>query len=142
MTKNYLLATDGSESSDVALNHLIETARPDDEITAVHVIPNPSEGFLGNDYDSNIAETKLREAADDVANRVEEQLRENGFDPDTVILMGNTGEEICGLAEDIDVDTIVMGRKGKGAVSEIVLGSVSHYVVHHAPCAVTIVPKA
>lgn len=139
--KKYLFATDGSDPSVSALDYLIEDADESDEVTLVHVIPNPSEGFLGNDYDPNIAESKLREAADEVTNKAEEQLSQAGFKSDAIILMGHAGEEICGLAEDMDVDTIVMGRKGTGALSEVLLGSVSQYVVHHAPCAVTLVPS-
>lgn len=138
--RTYLLATDGSDPASRALNYLLDTARREDSITLVHVIPNPAEGFLGHDYDSNVAEARLREAAESVTDPVETRLVEAGFETDTVVLMGNTGEEICGLAEDMDVDTIVMGRRGKNAVSELLLGSVSHYVVHHAPCAVTVVP--
>lgn len=140
--KQYLLATDGSEYSESALKYLIDHAQPEDEVTVVHVIPNPAEGFLGNDYDPNLAEQKLREAAEDVTAGVKERLTEAGFEADTVILMGKAGVEICGLASDTDADTIVMGRQGKGAVSEMLLGSVSHYVVHHAPCAVTTVPSS
>ncbi|NEO65320.1 MAG: universal stress protein, partial [Moorea sp. SIO4G2] len=34
---------------------------------------------------------------------------------------------------------IVLGRRGLGGLKEMVLGSVSNYVVHHAPCSVLVV---
>jgi nucleotide-binding universal stress UspA family protein len=39
-----------------------------------------------------------------------------------------------------DAELIVVGRRGRGAVSSIVLGSVSSYVLHHATCPVLVVP--
>ncbi|MFB6345887.1 MAG: universal stress protein [bacterium] len=137
----FILATDGSECSSRALDYLIDLADSDDEIIVVNVIPDPSEGFLGRGYEPDVAEAKLREAAEDVTGEVEERLTDEGFDVDEVILMGHAGEEICDLAEDLGADTIVMGRRGSSAVSELLLGSVSQYVLHHAACPVTVVPE-
>ena len=42
-------------------------------------------------------------------------------------------------AKDWGADLIVMGRRGRSNISEIFLGSVSNYTIHHAPCSVMIV---
>lgn len=54
-------------------------------------------------------------------------------------LIGNAGEEICNLAEEENVDLIVIGRRGLKGFSEMFLGSISNYVFHHAPCSVLVV---
>lgn len=52
---------------------------------------------------------------------------------------GNPGRNICNLARTWKADLIVMGRRGHSGLSELVLGSVSNYVLHHAPCSVLVV---
>lgn len=46
---------------------------------------------------------------------------------------------ICKLAQSWEADLVVLGRRGHQGIKEIVLGSVSNYVVHHAPCSVLVV---
>ncbi|MBE9181101.1 universal stress protein [Oculatella sp. LEGE 06141] len=49
---------------------------------------------------------------------------------------GDPGRAICRLALEWEADLIVMGRRGLSGLSEILIGSVSNYVLHHAPCSV------
>jgi nucleotide-binding universal stress UspA family protein len=49
---------------------------------------------------------------------------------------GNPGRTICDMARNWDADLIVMGRRGHSHLNELLLGSVSNYVLHHAPCSV------
>ena len=49
---------------------------------------------------------------------------------------GNPGRTICEVARTWGADLIVMGRRGRTGLSELLLGSVSNYVLHHAPCSV------
>lgn len=53
--------------------------------------------------------------------------------------VGNPGRIICDLAHSCDADLIVMGRRGHSRLMELFLGSVSNYVLHHAPCSVHVV---
>jgi nucleotide-binding universal stress UspA family protein len=48
----------------------------------------------------------------------------------------NPSRTICELAQTWGADLIVIGRRGRTGVREMVMGSVSNYVLHHAPCSV------
>jgi nucleotide-binding universal stress UspA family protein len=37
---------------------------------------------------------------------------------------------------------IVLGTKSKGGVAHAIQGSISEYVIHHAPCPVLVVPAS
>jgi nucleotide-binding universal stress UspA family protein len=52
---------------------------------------------------------------------------------------GSPEHSICNLARTWDADLIVLGNRGRKGWSELFLGSVSNYVVHHAPCSVFVV---
>ncbi|MGB3642828.1 MAG: universal stress protein [Rivularia sp. (in: cyanobacteria)] len=51
----------------------------------------------------------------------------------------NIGSQICQIAQDLNVDLIVLGRKGHNGIAEALLGSVSNTVLHHAPCAILVI---
>jgi nucleotide-binding universal stress UspA family protein len=55
-----------------------------------------------------------------------------------VIRMGNPGDNICELADELETDLVIVGRKDRSGIEEFLLGSVSSEVVHHAPCAVLV----
>lgn len=53
--------------------------------------------------------------------------------------IGNCNLGIGDRAKEWGADLIVIGRRGHRNISEILLGSVSNYVIHHAPCSVMVV---
>ncbi|MDJ0651211.1 MAG: universal stress protein [Xenococcaceae cyanobacterium MO_188.B19] len=54
-------------------------------------------------------------------------------------ITGHPSSTICEFAQSCHADAIVMGRRGYAGLKEMFLGSVSNYVVHHAPCSVLLV---
>ncbi len=57
----------------------------------------------------------------------------------TLVSIGDPAEEIVALARREHANLIVMGSRGLSPVRELLLGSVSEKVIHHAHCAVTVV---
>ncbi|MEM8804966.1 MAG: universal stress protein [Cyanobacteria bacterium P01_G01_bin.38] len=52
---------------------------------------------------------------------------------------GSPGRAICQLAKTWQADLVMVGSHGRTGLSEALLGSVSNYVMHHAPCSVLVV---
>ncbi len=57
-------------------------------------------------------------------------------------ILGSPSRIICDVAQSWEADLIVMGRRGISGISELILGSVSNYVTHHAPCSVLVVQSS
>ncbi len=136
----YLFPTDGSDVARQVESVLEELLDPDGAELAVLVVIEDAPNPFGNPKNKANYETKLIERAEEIAESAARRLGNAGFETRTEVLHGDAGPVICDYAEDKDVERIVMGRRGLGAVGELLLGSVSHYVIHHAPCPLTVVP--
>lgn len=69
----------------------------------------------------------------------QEQANAAGVSAEFTQLGGSPGRAICELARNWGADLIITGRRGRSGLSELFLGSVSNYVLHHAPCSVLVV---
>ena len=54
---------------------------------------------------------------------------------------GKPGEAICCALKESEIDLVVMGSRGMGAIRRTFVGSVSDYVLHHSHIPVIICPK-
>jgi len=52
------------------------------------------------------------------------------------------GQGLCEAAQQWQADLMIVGRRGRRGLTEALLGSVSNYVLHHAPCAVLVIQSA
>lgn len=68
-----------------------------------------------------------------------EQTHDAGVMVDYELLPGKPGRLICDMAALWEADLIVIGRRRLSGLKEMILGSVSNYVAHSAPCAVLLV---
>ncbi|WP_320169716.1 universal stress protein [Maridesulfovibrio sp.] len=67
------------------------------------------------------------------------QLKEKKIEFKEKIIGGSTAKVIKSVAETEKCDLIVMGSKGKSDLEGLVVGSVTHKVLHIAPCPVLVV---
>jgi nucleotide-binding universal stress UspA family protein len=68
-----------------------------------------------------------------------EQVQAAGIVAEGSLLPGKPGRLICELAEQWTADTIIIGRRQLTGLKQLLLGSVSNYVVHSAPCSVLVI---
>jgi len=54
-------------------------------------------------------------------------------------ITGQPSSTICEFARSCQADVIAIGRRGHSGLQEMFLGSVSNYVIHHAPCSILLV---
>lgn len=146
-----LIATDGSEFSRQAVEEcckFISTKKHTDIkiISAVErVTPMAAEPFgASNEYYMQV-ESDLRkqakEAVADAEKIVNDKLSDENVFISTEVFTGNVKQAIVDEAKKFEADLIVVGSHGYGFFERMLLGSVSSYVVHHAPCSVLVVRK-
>ncbi|MEA3243534.1 MAG: universal stress protein, partial [Pseudomonadota bacterium] len=56
------------------------------------------------------------------------------------LVHGATAETILKKASELDVDMIVVGSHGRGAMYQLLVGSVSEGILHNSRCPVLVVP--
>ncbi|HYM50450.1 MAG TPA: universal stress protein, partial [Candidatus Limnocylindrales bacterium] len=69
-------------------------------------------------------------------------LKDAGVPYRTVMQDGRPASVIAQVANEVDADVIVVGRRGRGGVAELVLGSVSHELVLHCKRPVLLISSA
>ena len=132
--KRILVATDGSPAALEATRFAVELAAEQEaEVDIVHVVPTldviPATGFpqVGGAFPHNVGTRDLELLEDAVA-----LANEHGVSATTALLRGDTVNELVGYADGRDVDLIVVGSRGRGAVAGALIGSVSRRLLHEA----------
>jgi nucleotide-binding universal stress UspA family protein len=136
-----LVAVDGSENADRAFEYAAYIAKQC-EVERLFII-NVIEGYGRNinawaKHDSFVKD--LEHNSKELLEKYKSKAYSQAFTTVEITgTAGNAGEEILRAAEREKIDTIVMGSRGRSTASELLLGSVSHNVLHNARCPVFIV---
>lgn len=133
-----LVATDFSETSSHAVKYAIEMARTfGAELHVLHVLE--TEIPLMVDGIAYLPPHLIEEIEKGAATQLEQVIPPEERNNLSVILSlrrGSAFMEIIGYARDQQMDLIVMGTHGRGALSHVLLGNVAEKVVRKAPCPV------
>lgn len=135
-----VVGIDPSEHSVRALRWALREARlTGAELELVHVYEGPNMGAYPG-YRPTVNDSEVRQA---VAQMMEDVL-ERASDGDTqgvkvrrTFIGGHPAAVLQETAEGADL--LVVGARGVGGFTGLVVGSVSHQVVGHAPCPVVVV---
>ena len=141
----YLLAVDGSDQS-VDTTRAFEGLSPAESLMVLYVvnvpgIPYPAMG-AGVAKDLSMAVDKaMREEGERAIDQAVSLLPFHSGPVAKRLETGKPAEVILALAEEQNVDLVVLGARGIGQIREQMFGSVSHRVMTHAPCSTLIVKK-
>jgi nucleotide-binding universal stress UspA family protein len=142
-----VVGLDGSPESLAALRWAIiegRHRRADVEVVTCWYPPLVAEAsgyqisFLTTDEYSASARRALDAALAAIASDVDEAAAE-GRSVTGRLLEGAPGPTL--LTESKNATMVVVGRRGRGGLSRLLLGSVSRHVVDHAECPVVVVPR-
>lgn len=136
--RHILLPVDGSEGATEAARVAARLARiTGSEITLLYVFDAPALAVLGIAATGGL--TSAKEAvAEGAFVPVRKILQDNLLEARECVDIGEPWARIVEFADRHEVDLIVMGRRGRSPLRQLLLGSVSERVASHAPCPVTI----
>ena len=159
MIRRILVGLDQSELSEIALQKAIALAKScNAQLRLVHVLVDSEPGapqqisYLSEYYYPLANETVFESYQSDwnqfvdhykawLLEQVETAVNED-VQASYELAYGRPGSKLCDIATSWSADLIIVGRRGRSGLGELLLGSVSNYVMHHAPCSVFVVhPK-
>jgi nucleotide-binding universal stress UspA family protein len=135
-----VVPVDGSDVALKAVSQAVRVARliGDAEVHLVNVQP-PISGSVGAFVGSDNVAGFYRDESENALAAARKVLEAEGLPVKATMRIGSAGEEIAAFAHELPADEIVMGTRGLGRISSLVLGSTATEVVHLAEVPVTLV---
>lgn len=129
--RNILVGVDFSQSSGRALEQAVALTEPGARVTPCHVLD-----ILGHPRTEEV-----RSAAEGLRQKVREWAREwsGGAPVDVRVDAGRPREVLLQVAEEVGADLLAVGRRGRGSLRQLLLGSVAEASARRAPCDVLVV---
>jgi nucleotide-binding universal stress UspA family protein len=138
-----LVAVDLSESTQIIVNKVEEINKEYPAMVWILHNAEPGPEFLEFKVDPLEARETLAKKFHDEHRQVQEianRLRKAGLDATALLVHGETVDTILKEAADLDVDMIVVGTHGRGAMFQLLVGSVSEGVLHKSRFPVLVIP--
>ncbi len=111
-------------------------------IWLMHVVP-PDPEFVGYEAGPQSVRDaqaeRYREEHRQLQERAE-QLTASGVSCESLLVRGVVVDEVLDHATRLNIDTIVLGSHGHGALYQLLLGSSTEAILRQSPCPVCIIP--
>jgi nucleotide-binding universal stress UspA family protein len=143
--RKILFCTDFSENANFAFDFAVDAALRNGgcALILLHVIPEPDAQFWkGYIYELGDMDAKARA---DIDHAIDTQYRSRvpeGVNFQVEMLIGDAARMILEYAQEHEVDLIILGRQGRGALTQWLLGNVAGKIAHRSLCPVLVVPMA
>jgi len=144
-----LLATDGSDYADTALEFLLHFPFPgDSSVILLAVIDERAFVDAGSveltqaqSDELHAVRNTVREEAQAFLDAAAQRIGERGWEVTVQLRSGNVTEEILAAAEESAAELVVIGSHGHSPVGRFLLGSVATQVLMYALCSVLVVKQ-
>ncbi len=134
--KQILLPLQGSYDAEAAIRFLqLKPFHDAVEVTLLTVLPSTDQPSPAGSAAADAAAEMLEKQTDYIKG-VAERLRAIGYQAHGVAVVGTPAAMILQEATTRRSDLILMGTRGRQGIARLVLGSVSHEVLHKMPCPV------
>jgi nucleotide-binding universal stress UspA family protein len=138
--RKILLPIEGREDAEAALQFLaLQPFRSPVEVEVFAVWPQPQLSWPTTVGQSDLLEIQAIEEARERMKSITDRLTQMNIGNQAHVGIGNPAYAILEQAKASQSDLIMMGTHGRGGLSRFLMGSVSHSVLHQAPCPVLIV---
>jgi len=137
--QNFLVATDGSESAGRAVDVAAAMAKAAHGTLRILTVDESQTALQQTDFTPS--EGKKADLTERLLVEAQQRAGWTGVKPiKTLERWGDPTQAILDTIMEEKVDAIVIGRRGRGRLSGLLLGSVSQKLISLAPCAVIVVP--
>jgi nucleotide-binding universal stress UspA family protein len=144
MSQTLLVAVDGSEGAERALDHAVELAKASQAtILVAHIIEWSPYSFLSQDEIAQRhkrRQEELSRAEEHLITPVTDKLSQQGIQAKGIIKYGNIAKSLCSIAEEEQANQIIIGRTGDDSFTDRLFGTVPGALVQVSPVPVTVVP--
>jgi nucleotide-binding universal stress UspA family protein len=135
-----LVPVDGSDNSFRAFERALAIAKSTGaQVTAVLVIETPPTVYVESQKLLDQLLQNFRKESAKVLDRYEDAAEKQGMKVESVVMEGDPATNVVAYGEKGGFDMIVMGSRGLGKFTGMVLGSTSRKVLQNANCPVLIV---
>ncbi|ABW02668.1 universal stress protein [Caldivirga maquilingensis] len=141
MFSKILVATDGSQYSDKALEVAIGLAKAfNSNLYIIHVVEEDKVAMAASTMPImvNVIDDMVK-IGNEILNKAKAKASEAGVNADIILARGNAADKILENADKLNVDLIVVGSRGLRGLARFLLGSVSEKVARHSSKPVLIV---
>ena len=148
-----LVGVDLSEATEKIVKKAGELAKElSAQVWLIHVTkPEPADLFIAghepdqieNEADPQVIRNSMAKRFHNEHRQIQEiadRLRESGLDATALLVQGATVEMILKEASKLDIDMIIVGSHGRGAMHHLLVGSVSEGVIHDSERPVLVIP--
>ena len=140
MIQKILLPTDGSEYAEKTIRYALNLAKALGANIEVMYAFQPSTSLrkraamMMEEY-----RKALKEDAQEIVTEVAERFRSEGLTVSATVVEGPAAEAILRAIDELKPSLVVMGARGGGGFTNVLLGGVAEQVIHHSPVPVLVV---